>query len=142
MSSFKKDLTWGMGLMIHPIPAANRIKIMLRFLKDFLARSEISSKKPVLLQESALTSTVERLKFPESQVIYGRNKFYVHTHTRTRTHTQTSFIKHFTFRYFNFHFCQCSVCIVTSFFETAFPEPHVNIIRSNPVVTNNREKCE
>ena len=89
MSSFKKNLTWGMGLMIHSIPAANRVKIMLMFLKDFLTRSEISSKKPVLIQESALTSTLERLKFPESQVIYGRNKFYVHTHTHTHAHTHT-----------------------------------------------------
>ena len=51
---------------------------MLRFLKELLTRSEISSKKPVLLQKSALTSTVERLKFPESQVlIYSIHRSFI-----------------------------------------------------------------
>lgn len=73
MSSFKKSFK-----LIHPIPAANRVKIMLRFLKELLTRSEISSKKPVLLQKSALTSTVERLKFPESQVlIYSIHRSFI-----------------------------------------------------------------
>ena len=73
MASFKKS-----SKLIHPIPAANRVKIMLSFLKELLTRSEISSKKPVLLQKRALTSTVKRLKFPESQVlIYSIHRSFI-----------------------------------------------------------------